>query len=235
MYNYIGIIRKSNAITHCICCNFFGEEKLNLILSKTDRIEFYDLTKEGLIQNRYINIYGKINLLLSVPSRDKRYKSKDNIFVLSEDLDFALFSYNKTSNNIDSLINGSIKEEIGRKQDNILYSLDILKNFLLISAFKNVFKLICVNNEMRIIEKYKDFTIKYTYEDILFLAPFSLNYYLNDQNKNNGKENRYKNLLTFATIKTDIIENRNININITDVNNNDLQQEISFETFKIKN
>ena len=234
MYNYIGIIRKSNAITHCICCNFFGEEKLNLILSKTDRIEFYDLTKEGLIQNRYINIYGKINLLLSVPSRDKRYKSKDNIFVLSEDLDFALFSYNKTSNNIDSLINGSIKEEIGRKQDNILYSLDILKNFLLISAFKNVFKLICVNNEMRIIEKYKDFTIKYTYEDILFLAPFSLNYYLNDQNKNNGKENRYKNLLAFATIKTDIIENRNININITDVNNNDLQQEISFETFQIK-
>ena len=234
MYNYIGVIRKSTAVTHCIRCNFFGDEKLNLILSKTDRLEFYDLTKEGLAQNRYMNIYGKINLILSVPSRDKRYKIKDNIFVLSEDLDFALFSYNKTSNNIDSLITGNIKEEIGRKQDNVLYSLDILKNFLLISAFKNIFKLICVNNEMRIIEKYKDFTIKYQYEDILFLAPFSLNNYLKELNKSNDIENHYKNLLSFAIIKSDIIDNKNINNNNIEINNNDLQQEISFETFQIK-
>jgi len=230
MYNYIGLIRKSTAVTHCIRCHFFGEEKLNLVLAKINRIEFYDLTKEGLTQNRYIDIYGKINLILSIPSFDKRYKSKDNIFVLSEDLDFALFSYNKTSNNIDSLITGSIKEEIGRKQDNILYTLDNLKNFLLITAFKNIFKLICVNNEMRIIEKYKDFTIKYQYEDILFLAPFSLKYYLNEQNKN-YYDNHYKNLLVFAAIKTDIIDR---NKKITEINNNELQEEMSFETFEIK-
>ena len=54
MYNYIGLIRKSTAVTHCIRCNFFGDEKLNLVLSKMNRIEFYDLTKEGLTQNRYI-------------------------------------------------------------------------------------------------------------------------------------------------------------------------------------
>ena len=230
MYNYIGLIRKSSAISHCVRSNFFGDEKLNLILSKTDRIEFYDLCKEGLIQNRFINIYGKINLILSIPSRDKRYKSKDNLFVLSDDLDFSLFSYNKTSNNIDSIINGNIKEEIGRKQDNVLYSLDILKNFLLISAFKNIFKLICVNNEMRIIEKYKDFTIKYQYEDILFLAPFSLNYYTNENHDNTNNDNHYKNLLTFATIKSDIIDNKNNNIS----NNSDLPQEVTFETFQIK-
>ena len=235
MYNYIGTIRKSTAITHCIRCNFFDEEKLNLVLSKIDRIEFYDLVKEGLLQNRYIDIYGKINLMLSIPSKDKRYKIKDNIFVLSDDLDFALFSYNKTTNNIDSIITGSIKEEIGRKQDNILYSLDNLKNFLLISAFKNIFKLICVNNEMRIMEKYKDFTIKYNYEDILFMNPFSLNFYLNGQNKKNDYENHYKNLLVFAVIKTDIIDgSKNSNNNLTEINSNELQQEVSFETFQIK-
>ena len=233
MYNYIGIIRKSTAVTHCINCHFFEEEKLNLVLSKTDRIEFYDLTKEGLNQNRYIDIYGKINLIVSIPSKDKKYKLKDNIFVLSEDLDFALLSYNKISNSIDSLITGSVREEIGRKQDNILYSLDNLKNFILISAFKNIFKLICVNNEMRVMEKYNDFTIKYQYEDILFLAPFSFNYYLNEINKNNNSEFHFKNLLVFSTIKVDTIDNRK-NGNITDVNNNDLEQEINFETFQIK-
>ena len=232
MYNYIGTIRKSTAITHCISCNFFDEEKLNLVLSKIDRIEFYDLVKDGLVQNRFIDIYGKINLILSIPSKDKRYKLKDNIFVLSDDLDFSLFSYNKTTNNIDSIITGSIREEIGRKQDNILYSLDNLKNFLLISAFKNIFKLVCVNNEMRIMEKYKDFTIKYYYEDILFMNPFSLNYYLNEQNKKDY-EYHFKNLLIFAVIKTDIIDGRKNN-NRTEINNNDLQQEVSFETFQIK-
>ena len=202
MYNYIANISKSTAVTHCLSCNFFSSEKLNLILSKTDNIEFYDVTKEGLVHNTYINIYGKIDLMLSIPSHDKN--KKDNLFVLSEDLDFALFSYNIDNKNIDTILKGNINEEIGRKQDSILYTLDLMKNFLLISSFKNIFKLICVNNEMRIAENYHDFTIKYNYEDILFLAPFSLNYFIKD-----NIEKHYKNILTFATIKTDIIDNAN--------------------------
>ena len=223
MYNYIANISKSTAVTHCLSCNFFTQEKLNLILSKLDNIEFYDLTKEGLARNTYVNIYGKIEVMVSIPSHDK--DKKDNIFVLSDDLDFALFRYNNISKNIDTLLTGNINEEIGRKQDAILYSLDLMKNFLIISAFKNVFKLICVNNEMRIVEKYRDFTIKYNYEDILFLAPFSLNYFYN-----NNIENHYKNILTFATIKTDIMDNTNNTI--TDTSSNDLPQEISLETFQ---
>ena len=157
MYNYIANISKSTAVTHCLSCNFFSKEKLNLILSKTDNIEFYDLTKEGLARNTYINIYGKIDLMISIPSHDNN--KKDNLFVLSEDLDFALFSYNIDNKNIDTILKGNINEEIGRKQDFILYTLDLMKNFLLISSFKNIFKLICVNNEMRNVENYRDFTI----------------------------------------------------------------------------
>ena len=140
-------------------------------------------------------------VILNVPSREKKYKKKDNLFILTEDLDFSLISYKNNTNNIDSLITGTIKEEIGRKQDEILYSLDNNKNFILISAFKNIFKLICLNYEMKIIEKYKDFTIKYQYEDILFLSRFSLDCYMNHDNKN---------LLSFAVIKTDIIDSKKI-------------------------
>ena len=224
MYNYIANISKSTAVTHCLSCNFFTQDKLNLILSKNNILEFYDLAKEGLVRNTYINIFGKIVLILSIPSHDSN--KKDNLFVLSEDLDFALFSYNNTTSQIETILNGSINEEIGRKQDGVLYSLDLLKNFLLISAFKNIFKLICVNNEMRTAEKYSDFTIKYQYEDILFLAPFSLNYFFKD-----NIEKHYKNILTFAAIKTDIIDNNN-NI-ATDTSSNELPQEISLETFQL--
>ena len=162
--------------------------------------------------------------MLSIPCHDKN--KKDNLFVLSEDLDFALFSYNIDNKNIDTILKGNINEEIGRKQDSILYTLDLMKNFLLISSFKNIFKLICVNNEMRIAENYHDFTIKYNYEDILFLAPFSLNYFIKD-----NIEKHYKNILTFATIKTDIIDNANNSETAT--SSNELPQEISLETFQI--
>jgi hypothetical protein len=79
---------------------------------------------------------------------------------------------------------------------------------------------------MRIVEKYHDFTIKYQYEDIIFLAPFSLNYVFKD-----NIEKHYKNILTFAVIKTDIIDNTNNAT--TDTSSNELPQEISFETFQI--
>ena len=224
MYNYIANISKSTAVTHCLSCKFFSQEKLNLILSKNDIIEFYNLTKEGLVKNNFINIFGKIEILLNIPSHEKN--KKDNLFILSEDLDFALLSFNNNSNNIDTILNGSVHEEIGRKQDGVFYSLDLMKNFLIISAFKNIFKLICVNNEMRIVEKYHDFTIKYQYEDIIFLAQFSLNYVFKD-----NIEKHYKNILTFAVIKTDIIDNTNNAT--TDTSSNELPQEISFETFQI--
>ena len=224
MYNYIANISKSTAVTHCLSCNFFTQEKRNLILSKNDILEFYDLTKEGLVRNTCINIFGKIELMLSIPSHDKN--DKDNLFILSEDLDFALFSYNHDTNHIDTVLNGSINEEIGRKQDGVLYCLDLMKNFLILSAFKNVFKLLCVNIEMRTVNKYRDFTIKYLYEDILFLTPFSLNYFFNS-----NKQNHYKNILTFAAIKTDVIDNTNNAT--TDTSSNELPQEISLETFQI--
>ena len=224
MYNYIANISKSTAVTHCLSCKFFSQEKLNLILSKNDIIEFYDLTKEGLLKNNFINIFGKIEILLNIPSHEKN--KKDNLFILSEDLDFALLSFNNNSNIIDTILSGSVHEEIGRKQDGVFYSLDLMKNFLIISAFKNIFKLICVNNEMRIVEKYHDFTIKYQYEDIIFLAPFSLNYVFKD-----NIEKHYKNILTFAVIKTDIIDNTNNAT--TDTSSNELPQEICFETFQI--
>ena len=232
MYNYIGLIRKSTSVSHCLRANFFNPKIPNLILSKNNIIEFYDLTKEGLKPNTSINIYGKIILMLSIPSHDPENKSKDNLFVLSEDLDFALFSFNKKlDNNIDDLITGSIEEDLGKKQDNILYSLDTFKNYLLISAYQNIFKLICVNNEMRINEKKRDFTIKYPYENILFLSPFAVNYYLNSKPQN-------KNILTFAAIKKDRIDNdTNNNINNNNENNHsnyEEKYEIALETFQIK-
>ena len=76
--------------------------------------------------------------------------------MLNELLEYCVLSFDKSQNKILTLFTDSINLDIGTRQDNILYSLDIDKNFLLISAYKNIFKLICLNNRKRLKENYND-------------------------------------------------------------------------------
>ncbi len=234
MYNYLGVIRKSTSVDHCVSCHFFDSKTPNLILSKNNKIEIYNLNQEGISSNKFINIYGKIKILLTIPNQQNNNNANstnndtDNLFVLSNDLNFCLFSYNKSNKNIDALIMGSIKEDLGKIQENILYSLDSNKNYILICAYKNIFKIICVNNSMRLNDKYKNYTIRFQYEKILFLAPFYYDKSLNKNKKNKDIEKDI-NLLSFVAIKSDYIEMNNINSN-----NTQLKPEILLETFQIK-
>ena len=168
MYNYVSIIRKSTSINNCIRCFFTKEEIPNLLLTKNNTLEIYDLTKEGLHLYKSINVYGNIKLLLSFPSNNEEIEtSKDNIFMLNELLEYCVLSFDQKQNKILTLFTDSINLDIGTRQDNILYSLDIDKNFLLISAYKNIFKLICLNNRKRLKENYSDFIIKEIRETLL--------------------------------------------------------------------
>ncbi len=218
MYNYLGILRKSTAIDHCITCNFFDSKTPTLILSKNNRLEFYIFQEEKLTPKKYIKVFGKIKILLTIPSKN----DKDNIFILSQDLNFCLFSYNFSHNNIDIPITGSIKEDLGKIQDEFLYCLDGNENYLMICAYKNIFKIICVNTEIKGFDKYKNYTIRFQYEKILFLAPF----YFNLQKKN---ENLDENLLNFVVIKT-VYNEKNDTYN----ENIEFQKDIVMETFQIK-
>ena len=222
MYNYVSTIRKSSSITNCIKAFFTNEEIPNLLLSKNNTIEIYDLTKEGLQFNKSFNIYGNIKLLLSFPVYNEEIEIyKDNIFILTELLDYCVLSYDKTSNKILTLFSDTINLDIGTRQDNILYSFDIDKNFLLISAFKNIFKLMCLNTKKRLKENYNDFIIKYQYESILFLLNFTIN---------NISNNLTENILTFAMIKVDVMKEDNNEENKI-VNK---KHEMTLETFQIK-
>ena len=235
MYNYLGVIRKSTAIDHCISCNFFDDSNQNLIISKNNRLEFYSLINETLSPNKFINIYGKIKILLNVPANDPNNKSKENIFVLSSDLDFCLFTFNKKNNSIDALIKGNIKEDLGQIQDNILFTLDSNKNYILINAYKNIFRIICVNNELRLNEKFKDYMIRFQYDEIFFITGFPNKF--SDEKDNNDD----KNILTFALVKSELSEDNDMNFfehfsedNNVGNNNIKIKKDFYLETFQIK-
>ena len=222
MYNYVSIIRKSTSINNCIRCFFTEDEIPNLLISKNNTIEIYDLTKDGLHLNKSADIYGNIKILLSFPGDNEEIEThKDNIFVLNELLDYCVLSFDKNKNKILTLFTDSISLDIGTRQDNILYSFDIDKNFLLISAYKNIFKLICLNNEKRMKDNYNDFIIKYQYENILFLSNFTINYM---------SFNLPENILTFAMIKIDGIKDDKD----AEEKNNKIKHQMTLETFQIK-
>ena len=237
MYNYISSIRKSSSIDQCIRCFFIKDKIPNLLVSKNNILEIYDLSKDGLELNREINIYGKIVILLNYPSSKENNQKKDNIFILTELLDYCTLCYDKASNNINTLFNGTIKEDLGKRQNKILYSLDVEKEFLLISAYKNIFRLICLNTDKRFIDNYNDFIIKYEYENILFLSNFNIN--KNYLEKKLPKKEDKTIFLTFAVIKTDLINNMtntnkdNSNDN-SEINGIEKKHQISLETFQIK-
>ena len=226
MYNYVSIIRKSTSINNCVKCFFTNEEIPNLLITKNNTIEIYDLTKEGLQNNKNLNIYGNIHLLLSIPSYNEEIEiHKDNIFVLTELLDYCVLTYYQETQKVMTLFSDSIKLDLGIRQENILYSLDVDKNFLLISAYKNIFKLICLNTKMRLKENYNDFIIKYPYEDILFLSNFTIN---------NIRTNSNDNLLTFAMIKLDKYNQNLTEENSEENNSNNKKHQMALETFQIK-
>ncbi len=138
---------------------------------------------------------------------------------------------------INTLLTGSIKEDLGKKQEKIIYSLDADKNFLLISAYKNIYRLICLNSTKRLRDKYNDFIIRYQYESVLFLSDFNVSNIVINKDDDKNKST----ILTFAMVKTDLIENssnkENLNDNTENKDNNNTsykRHEISLETFQIK-
>ena len=169
MYNYIGILHKSSAVTQAISCNFLDNDasKLNLILSKSNIIEIYNITKKGLESTPYLNIYGNVILLKAVPSMNK---TKDDLFILTEDLDYSIVT--SQNNQIVNVVKGTIKEDIGKKQDIILSAVDNKKEIIVISAYKNIFKVINLRYRNEKTDQFKELTLRYDYDELLFISPF---------------------------------------------------------------
>lgn len=179
MFNYIGILHKSSAVTHAVSCNFLDgiDSKLNLVLAKSNIIEIYNITKNGLESTPYLNIYGNIILLESIPSHDN--PNHDDIFILTEDLDYSIIS--SLGNQIAVIAKGTIREDIGKKQDIVLSAMDNKKEIIIISAYKNIFKIInfnairtsgTSNNIIREEIVPKELTIRYEYDELMFICPF---------------------------------------------------------------
>lgn len=222
MYNYLGIVNKSSAVNKCISCSFLSPfPNINLIISKGNIIEIYNITKEGLEITPYIKVYGNIILLEKINYFQSN--TADDLFLMTDDLDFSIISFDKNKNEIICTANGNIKGDLGKIQDKIYYAFDNDFKYLIISAYKNIFKIIHLQQR----DKNPDFTIRSDYEDLLFLFPIfiestpddrerSMNI-LNFNNSNTGANANISNnpIAKFNVLKKSEQQINNNNINVS--------------------
>jgi len=166
MYNYLGIVNKSSSVNKCISCSFLNPfPNLNLVIAKANIIEIYNITKEGLEITPYIKVYGTIILLEKINYFNSN--QADDLFLMTDDLDFSIISFDKIKNEIVCVSNGNIREDIGKMQDKVSYAFDNEYKFLIVSAYKNIFKIIFLQHR----DKNADYTIRSDYDELLFMLP----------------------------------------------------------------
>lgn len=193
MFNYIGTLNKPTAVSKSITCSFTDPySKLNVILAKSSYIEIYSVKNENLELCFSHNMFGNIIILEKIV--EEKFNKTDNLFILNDSLDFSILKYNKESNEINIIAKGEIREKICNIKNKILYTVDKNYKFILISPYKNIFRVIFLHSSER--EKNEDFKINMYYDDILYLFNLNKNFPIKELDKfmeeNKGEVNDFE-------------------------------------------
>jgi hypothetical protein len=162
MYNYISVLNKPTAVTNSITANFLNTStKLNLILSKSNIIEIYQITKEGLESTPYINLNGTIAVLDKIKG-----VVSDNLFIITEDLEYCILTYNEVKKVIRTVEKGTLKEDIGKRLDKVLYAVDQQNyQYIVCCCYKNIVKVISTTKSS------ENITFRIDYDEIILFKP----------------------------------------------------------------
>ena len=93
MHNYIGILNKSTAVNKSLTCSFLNSfPQLNMIIAKSNVLEFYNITKEGLESFLFSKIYGNVLILEKITYFNPN-NSADDLFIMTNDFDYSIVSF----------------------------------------------------------------------------------------------------------------------------------------------
>lgn len=174
MFNYFGTINKPTAINKTLTCSFLEPyPKLNVVLLKSNYIDIYRKNNDSHLELVLShNMFGNIIILEKIV--EEKAKKADNLFILSESLDYCILKYDKEKSEIKITAKGDIREGFCKIKSNVLYSIDKNYKFIIISPYKNIIRVIFLHSEDR--EKMQDFKIQMNYDDLLYLFHLNKNF-----------------------------------------------------------
>jgi len=114
MFNYCVTAHKPTVVTHSLVGRFTSPNDLNLIISKSTRIEIHSVTAEGLQPLLDFDIYGRIATIeLFRPTGEPQ----DLLFISTERYKFCVLAYDTKTGEIITRANGDLRDRVGKAAD----------------------------------------------------------------------------------------------------------------------
>lgn len=110
-FNYVVTAQKPTNVSRSVVGNFTSADDINLIISKSTRLEIHTLSAEGLKGVADVPIFGRISALRLFRPTDER---KDLLFLLTESNKFCILSYDESSGQLLTRANGDVSDKVGR-------------------------------------------------------------------------------------------------------------------------
>ncbi|KAI9141453.1 mono-functional DNA-alkylating methyl methanesulfonate N-term-domain-containing protein [Paraphysoderma sedebokerense] len=113
--NYVVTAHPASSVSHALKANFTSSDDINLVLSKSTRIEIYTFHDEGLRLVTEVPVYGRILVLESYrPSG----RDTDLLFIATERYKYIVLSYDPVTSSIKTESSGDLRDKTGRQTEN---------------------------------------------------------------------------------------------------------------------
>ncbi|XP_066157615.1 DNA damage-binding protein 1 [Euwallacea fornicatus] len=141
-HHYIVTAHKPTAVTACITGNFTSPTDLNLIVAKSNRLDIYLVTPEGLRPIKEIGLYGKVAVMkLFRPQHEK----KDLLFIITYRYNAMILECQNGDENLEIITkaHGNVADRIGKPSETgILAVIDPKARVIGLRLYDGLFKVI---------------------------------------------------------------------------------------------
>ncbi|KJH52137.1 hypothetical protein DICVIV_01723 [Dictyocaulus viviparus] len=112
--NYIVSAKKASVITDAVVGNFTGDEDMNLILAKINRLEIVKVASDGLKVVQEVPVFGRIETIrLFKPKNETR----DSLLILTAKNHLAIVAWDVEKNELMTRAAGNVCDRVGRPSD----------------------------------------------------------------------------------------------------------------------
>ncbi|KAG8190009.1 hypothetical protein JTE90_000108 [Oedothorax gibbosus] len=115
-FNYVVTAHKPTGVGACVTGHFTSSKDLNLILTKSTRLEIHNISPEGLKIIKEVGIYGRVTVMkLFRPPEE----SKDLLFILTHKYNAAILECVSEGENLDIITraHGNVSDAIARPSE----------------------------------------------------------------------------------------------------------------------
>ncbi|VDM57392.1 unnamed protein product [Angiostrongylus costaricensis] len=117
--NYIVSAKKASVVTDAVVGNFTGDEDMNLILAKINRLEIVKLASDGLKVVQEVPVFDLSGLSICQVLPSPCIQTRDSLLILTAKNHLAIVAWDVEKNELMTRVAGNVCDRVGRPSDSI--------------------------------------------------------------------------------------------------------------------